>query len=161
MIPQIRSFPAERSRRENLRKARYNVKLFYNSIETCSTLKIGMDSDFVLSPVDASRIRSVDIPRSLKVQIFEAGMIRDVFCGEFTVSFPAATVTAKFPSDFAAEFSNQKSVGERGMGGICHYSVFWGEDKSGRLLVPANLPSTGFKNVGSQLAIIDYSSSNR
>ena len=138
----VRGHPAERTRRENLRKSKYIVKYFYNSSEMFCSGKLGLDVDFVLGSIESARIRSVDVPRNFKIQIFESGLIRDTFHGEFAIQLPAGTVTARFPTDNCVDFSNQRAIGEAGTVGLCNYSVFWGEDKnSGAILVPANLPT--------------------
>ena len=89
----IKQYPAEKSRRENVRKAKFIVKFMYNSTEMFSTEKLTIDQDFVIGSLESYRIRSSDVPKSLKLQIFESGIIRDTYHGEISVQFPPPTVT--------------------------------------------------------------------
>ena len=122
-----KTYSQERARRENLRKSKYTVKVFYNNLEVSVFPKIQIDSDFALAPLEQTVVRSVDVPKIVKVQIFESGMIRDRQIAYFSIYLPPANATEKFPLQKVTEFRNQERDQE--WIGLCRYTSFWGEDK--------------------------------
>jgi hypothetical protein len=128
---------AEKTRRENARKARYILKYQFNSKEFFVSDKLGLDTQFRLPAQDPLRVRTAEIPKSLKCQIYESGLISNTYIGEVIFQIPTSSVTANYPSENVSIFDNNPMIGGRVV-----YLSWWGKDpETGALLVPTQLPS--------------------
>ena len=127
----------EKARRENARKARYILKYYFNSKEFFVSEKLALDTQFRLPAQDPLRVRTAEIPKSFKCQIYEYSLISNTYIGEVIFQIPTSSVTSNYPAENVAIFDNNPLIGGRVV-----YLSWWGKDpQTGALLVPTQLPS--------------------
>ncbi|XP_064382985.1 coiled-coil and C2 domain-containing protein 2A-like [Halichondria panicea] len=150
----------EAQRREDTARAKLHVRVLFNNQLVSQTKECTLNSDFTSEIHETFNLKIVEWPESIKLEIFESGLITSTLISEVYVPIPDPLLTADSAGAGreAYQFSSTKRMeyGHTGVGsgqphpvlpeegvlltsGVVKVGAYWGVDNSGRSLCPPGL----------------------